>query len=99
MRTLAPPPDAVVDPAVLRVGSYRGGLPPIDPTPLGRGPIFRLAHEKSWVYVAVAAGDLLVAAAVVQLGYAANAFAFVFDRAAGRMLADRSSLGTSRAAT
>ncbi len=31
MRTLEPPPDAVVDPAVLRTGSYRGGLPAVDP--------------------------------------------------------------------
>ena len=98
MRTLEPPPDAVVEPAVLRAGSYRGGLPAVDPSPLGRGPLFRLAHQKRWVYAAVAAGDILVATAVVELGYAANAFAYAFDRAAGRMLADRSSLGPPFAA-
>jgi hypothetical protein len=93
MRTLEPPPDAVVEPAALRAGSYRGGLPPVDTRPLRGGPLYRVAHQKSWVYTAVAAGDLLIAAVVVRLGYASNAFAFVFDRAAGRMLADRTSLG------
>ncbi len=98
MRTLEPPPDAVVEPAVLRAGSYRGGLPAVDTAPLGRGPLFRLAHQKSWIYTAVAAGDLLVAAAVVDLGYASNAFTYVFDQTAGRMLVDRSSLGAPFAA-
>jgi hypothetical protein len=92
MRTLAERPHAVFDPRsrALRAGSYRGGIPRVDPSPLGKGPLFRVAHEKRWVFVAVAAEDLLACAAIVRLGYAANAFAFVFDRAAGRMVAELS---------
>src|SRR5689334_4262047 len=101
MRTLSPRPEALVDPATrkVRTGSFRGGLPPrVDPTPLGAGRLFRAAHEKRWVYTAVAADDLLIAAAVVRLGYASNTFVFAFDRAAGRMLVDRTAMGHGPAA-
>jgi hypothetical protein len=89
MRTLSERPEAVFDPVTraLRDGSYRGGLPRVDPAPLDKSPLFRIAQEKRWVYAAVAAEDLFIGAAVVRLGYAANAFAFVFDRAAGKMQA------------
>lgn len=89
MRTLAERPASIVDPVTraVRPGSYRGGVPPIDDAALARGRVFRLKHEKRWIYASVAAGDLLVGAAVVRLGYAANGFAFVFDRAAGRITA------------
>src|SRR5580704_11442924 len=89
MRTLSERPEAVFDPVThaLLDGSYRGGLPRVDPAPLGKGPLFRVAHEKRWVYGAVAAEDLFIGAAVVRLGYAANAFAFAYDRSASRMVA------------
>jgi Protein of unknown function (DUF2804) len=101
MRALSPRPDAVFDPATgaLRTGSYRGGLPPVDPAPLCKGTLFRVAHEKRWMYLAVAAEDLLVAVAVVRLGYAANAFAFAFDRAKGAMVASYTATTPSFAAT
>lgn len=100
MRTLSPRLDAVIDPRTRtpRAGSYRGGLPPVDPSPLGKGPLFRLAHEKRWVYVAVTAGDLLVAAVVTRFGYASNSFAFVYDRAEGRMVARYSAVAPAFAA-
>jgi hypothetical protein len=90
MHTLAERPSAIFDPRThaLRVGSYRGGLPPVDPSPLGKGPLFRITHGKRWVYAAIAAEDLLVGTAVVHLGYAANCFVFAYDRAAGRMVTD-----------
>ena len=90
MRTLSERPSAVFDPSTraLRAGSFRGGVPRIDPAPLGKGPVFRVAHEKRWVYAAIAVEDLLVGAAIVRLGYAANAFAFAFDRAAGKLVAE-----------
>jgi hypothetical protein len=89
MRILAERPASIVDPSsrAVRPGSYRGGVPPIDGAALARGRVFRLKHEKRWIYASVAAGDLLVGAAVVRLGYAANGFAFAFDRAAGRITA------------
>ncbi len=100
MRTLSDRPDAVFDPAThaLRAGSYLGGIPLVDPAPLGKGPLFRVAQEKRWVYVAIAAEDLLVGAAVVRLGYAANAFAFAYDRSEGRMVASFSATTPSFAA-
>jgi hypothetical protein len=101
MRTLSERPSAVFHPTTgaLRVGSYRGGIPRVDPSPLGKGAVFRVAHEKRWVYAAAAAEDLLVGAAIVRLGYAANAFAFAYDRAAGKMMADFSATTPAFAAT
>jgi hypothetical protein len=101
MRTLSPRPDALLDPVTrkLLTGSFRGGLAPrIDPSKLGTGRLFRAAHEKRWVYTAIAADDLLIGAAVVKLGYASNTFVFAFDRAAGRMLVDRTAMGHGPAA-
>jgi hypothetical protein len=100
MRTLTEPPSAVFDPTgALRAGSYRGGIPRVDASPLGKGAVFRVAHEKRWVYAAAAAEDLLVGAAIVRLGYAANAFAFAYDRAAGTMMADFSATTPAFAVT
>jgi hypothetical protein len=103
MRTLEAPPSSVLDPRshALHPGSFRGGLPPavdfgaleVGGLPLVGGPLFRVAHEKRWVYTAITAGDLFVGAAIIKLGYVASAFVFAFDRASGRMLADVSSLG------
>lgn len=89
MRTLAERPTALFDPSTraLVAGSFRGGIPRVDHALAGPSRLFRVAHEKRWIYAAVAAGDLLVAAAVVRLGYAANCFAFAFDRAEGRVVA------------
>jgi len=94
MRPLAPPPDAVVDPRTraLRAGSFRGGLPRVDLARLAPRALDRLLRHKRWLYVAIATDEIFVAAAIVRLGYAANAFAFVYDRAAGCMLADRVAL-------
>src|SRR6185312_16354447 len=101
MRPLAERPAAVFDPEThaLRAGSYTGGIPRVDPAPLGKGHLFRVAHEKRWVYLAIASEDLLIGAAVVRLGYAANAFAFAFDRAAGKMTGSFSATAPTFAAT
>lgn len=94
MRELSPPPHSVLGPdGAVGVGSFRGALPPVDWSRLHRSRWFRLAHHKRWVYVAVATDELFVAAAVVDLGYVASTFAFVFDKKAGRMLVDASALG------
>jgi len=95
MRTLSPPPDSVLDPDGRRprTGSYRGPLPPVDLGPLGHGPLFRLARHKRWLWGTLISDELLLGFAAVDLGYAANAFAFALDRTAKRLLADRSVLG------
>jgi hypothetical protein len=100
VRELVPSPDSVVDPASLtpRLGSYRGGLPPVDWGPLRVGALARTLRRKKWVYVAIATEDVYAALAVVRLGYAANAFAYVYDARARRMLLRRSWMGPPGAA-
>lgn len=104
MRELGLPPYSVIDAAGpsgvrLRTGSFRGPLPPVDLSPLGLGPLARLVREKRWIYVALATDELLIGAAIVRLGYAANAFAFVLDRASGKLLVDRTAMGLPSAAS
>jgi hypothetical protein len=95
MRTFQPPPDSVIDPVTRapRIGSFRGPLPRVDLAPLGRGPFFRLARRKRWLWGTVASDELLAGFAVVDLGYVASAFAYAWHFGERRMLADRSALG------
>ncbi|MCC6559624.1 MAG: DUF2804 domain-containing protein [Polyangiaceae bacterium] len=95
MRTLLPPPASVIDPSTgtLNAGSFRGGLPRVDLSPLEPRPMRRFFSHKRWIYVAIASEQVYLGAAVVDLGYAANAFAFVYDRTEARMIADRAALG------
>jgi hypothetical protein len=82
MRTHATPPRSVVGPdATPSYGSFRGSLPPVDLAPLGASPVFRALHHKRWIYLALATDEVLVCAAVVNLGYASNAFVLVLDPA------------------
>ena len=95
MRALGTPPDVVVDPVTRapRVGSFRGPLPRVDLGPLGKSPLFRVTHHKRWVYVAISTDEVFAAVAIAHLGYLANAFAFVLDRARGEVVVDRSAIG------
>lgn len=93
MRTLGTPPTSVVgSDGVIRFGSFRGSLPYVDLSPVGKPFPYRILHHKKWVYLALASSDLFVGMAVVDLGYATNAFGFVYDRDGG-MLVDRSTIG------
>ncbi|MCS6911914.1 MAG: DUF2804 domain-containing protein [Myxococcales bacterium] len=91
MAALGPPPPSVVDAAgrPLR-GRYVGPLPPVDLRGC-RGRLGWLRHKR-WVYVLLATPERLCAAAIVDLGYAASAFAFLAAPGQG-MLARVSSLG------
>jgi hypothetical protein len=95
MHQLLPPIDSAVDPLARRprLGSYRGPLPPVELGPLGHGRLFRFARHKRWLWGGVFADELLLGFAIVDLGYVASAFAWAYDRAGRRMLADRSTLG------
>jgi hypothetical protein len=104
VRTLTTAPDDALDPLTLapRFGSYRGGLSRIEVSRAVRGPfapLTRIAHHKRWLYVAIARDPILVAFAVVRLGYAANAFAFVYHAGERRFLAQTASLGPAFAAS
>jgi hypothetical protein len=94
MRPLLPVPSSVLDPATgrPRVGSYRGGLPVVDV--LGDRPSLaaRAFRRKRWIYVGIATGDVYIGVAVVRLGYASKAFAYVYDARARKMIADRAAL-------
>jgi hypothetical protein len=57
------------------------------------GLLWRLTHRKQWTYALVADEQVLAAAAVVSLGWAATAMVFVLDRASGELVVDRSVVG------
>src|SRR5205085_10052730 len=59
----------------------------------GLNPLWRFLHWKRWQYASVVGQDCVVAVAIVDLGWAMNAFAYVFDRRARRVLADVSLIG------
>jgi hypothetical protein len=103
VRTLIAAPDDALDPRtfVPRFGSYRGSVSRIEIDRVARGPLAplaRVARRKRWVYVAIARDPILVSLAIVRLGYAANAFVFVYHAGERRMLARVASLGPGFAA-
>ena len=98
MRTLTAPPQSALSPSTGQPeeGAFRGPLPRVDLGP-GESAFFNLAHHKKWTYLAIATDELLIGAAIVDLGYAANAFAFAFEKGKG-MLVDRTAMGPAFAA-
>lgn len=57
-------------------------------------PLARVTREKRWLYAAIYSPEVAFGVAIVDVGYASNAFAFAADpRPGGRMLADVSFLG------
>ncbi len=92
---LPPCPEALIDlEGRPNLGAFAGRM---KDTSLARlvGPdrrsgVKRLLHEKCWHYCCVATPELFVGGAVIQLGYMASAFAYVFDRQARQMLDERS---------
>lgn len=93
MRTLTAPPSSVVTrDGAIQEGSFRGALPRVDLKPLGKNVIYRLTHQKRWVYVAIATEELFSGLAVVDLGYVKSTFGFAYARDGG-MLADKSAIG------
>jgi hypothetical protein len=94
MRELLPVPSSILDPATgrPRVGSYRGGLPVVDL--LGTRPSLatRAFKRKRWIYVGIATRDLYIGVGIIRLGYAANAFSYVYDARAGKMIAHRTAV-------
>ena len=95
MRELLAPPPAVIDPVSGRpcCGSFRGPLPKVDLGPLDKDLLSRFLRRKRWLWSTIVSDEVLLAVAVVDLGWLASTFAFAWDRRSRRMLADRSSLG------
>jgi hypothetical protein len=97
---LPPAPASVVDAAGAPVlGAHLGHVPGIRWDGLrgahARGPLWRALHAKRWHYVSIAGERAVVALAVVDLGWAASAFAYVFDRAARALRIDLSWTGVT----
>ncbi len=89
------PPEAILDPTTQRprFGTYAGGLPPVVFGDRTKNPFTRIRREKRWLYLLIVTEELVCAVAVIRLGYASNAFAFVVDRREGRTLVDETTLG------
>lgn len=90
-------PPSVIDPrtGAPAWGSYRGAFRRIELAGLVRDRFERLATEKRWLWGTIATESALIAWAIVDLGYAASAFAFAWDRERG-MIVDRSMMGVPR---
>lgn len=80
-----------------RVATYVGPCERVDLSGITRhrGRLFGRARRKRWLYAAIAADDLYLGVAVVDMGYASNAFAFAADvqPGGGGMLAQASFVG------
>lgn len=79
------------------VGRHAGCLPMVDlrhlPAPWARSAWWRRFHHKRWQYVGIGSSTVFVGLAVVDLGWAATAFVYVFDRLRRRLLLDWSADG------
>lgn len=73
-------------------GTFEGATGPVDWFAGPRRPAPR-RRWKRWHYVSVGGPEVLMAAAVVHVGWAVSGFAYLFDRRAGRLLADVSVTG------
>ena len=80
MRALGPPPVSVVDRRTLSpaYGSYRGALHRCDLGGLASDRVSRLLTEKRWLWGSIVQDELMIAFAVVDLGYASNGFAYAY---------------------
>ena len=87
------PTSPVGEDGQIQFGRYLGRTSRINWSRTGLNPLWRFLHWKRWQYASVVGQDCVVAVAIVDLGWAMNAFAYVFDRRARRVLADVSLIG------
>lgn len=92
-RILASAPTSFLAGSTPAFGAYEGPLPKVELGPLGLRD--RIARRKRWVWGAFVTGDVWISFALVRTGYAATVFAFAYDLAGKRMLADRTVIGPS----
>ncbi len=82
----------------LHYGGYRGTVADFDPA-VGIGRIGRLARKKGWIYLGVATERRYLGLAIVKLGYATSAFAYVLDHLHRTLIFDQSVVGLPTQAT
>lgn len=91
------PPLSVVHAGQIATGRYAGCIPRIDWSTLAsaqqRAIWWRRCHHKRWQYVGLAAEHWFIGLAIVDLGWAMSAFAYVFDRRHKRVVLDWSQDG------
>lgn len=87
----APPAALVLDGAPAH-GRYAGPLARFDwsglRAPHRRGALWMRLHHKRWHYLGIGNSRLFIGLAVVDVGWTGTAFAYLFDRQQGRLLAD-----------
>ncbi|UJR81614.1 DUF2804 domain-containing protein [Sandaracinus amylolyticus] len=96
-RTLVDIPSTLLDPrtGAPAFGSYRGAFRRTEVGALSRDRFERLATEKRWFWGSITQPDRMIAFAIVDLGYAASAFTFVWEAGRG-LVVDRSLVGVPR---
>jgi hypothetical protein len=96
---MTPPKDLIDRDGRAVFGTYVGNLARVDLSRAARrlGRLYSIAHEKRWFYTAIATDELYVGAAIADLGYATNAFAYAAS-VGGGMLATTSIVGPPGAA-
>lgn len=95
---LPPAPDRVVGAdGRPSFGTYAGALPAVDwrglQPPFQRSAIWRAWHGKRWLYAGLASSDCYIGMAIVDVGWATTAFAYLFDRASRTVAAEVSGMG------
>ncbi len=92
--TLPTAPAVPVDSGgTIAFGSYAGRVRHVDWAPAARRRGWRFRSWKRWHYVSIAGPEIVLAVAVVDLGWSGSAFAYLFDRTGRRLLADVSVVG------
>lgn len=92
----APPYDLVDSNGEPRLGTYFGAPARVDLSAVARrlGPAESLSRHKRWFYTAISTDELYIGTAIVDVGYAANAFVIVSSPREG-VIAEASFLGLS----
>jgi Protein of unknown function (DUF2804) len=87
---LKPAPATVVIDGRPAHGRYAGRMARLDWSPLRPRPgwLWRLLHHKRWHYVGLGHDAAFIGVAIVDLGWACSAFAYLFDRERRVLLAD-----------
>jgi hypothetical protein len=90
-----PAPDAIVVNGAPAHGRYQGRIARIDWSPLQPRPgwLWRRLHHKRWHYVGLGDDAVFIGVAIVDVGWACSAFAYLFDRQSRTLLADWSQDG------
>lgn len=95
---MTPAPTAVVIDGAPAHGRYAGRMDRIDWQALQPRPgwLWRRLHHKRWHYVGLGNERVFIGVAIVDVGWACSAFAYLFDRRRRALLADWSQDGLPR---